>query len=440
MRNQFLIAAFLLVATPAAVIAQNAVDERPEAPLPNPLTLVNALEMARDGHPAVERLVAERMDARSRLDLAHGRNDWNAWLDLEARTANKARIPGHEFGDDSRASIYLTRLITDFGEGNATVDAALAGIAGAEQAVAYAEALQRIDIMERFLEARLADLRYYVDDEDMTLAFLRYDRVRERRERFDEYAEVDELELEAEFRERLVARAAAANRQRATRSALALAMGRPGELAADLVEPELAAYERPAPDYDDLVQEVLEAHPLLAAGRFRIESAEKTMERHRLSTRPELSALFEANEWSQETGNRDQYAAGLQLIMPLGGVAVRNARVAEAMAEKHRLEAERRALEYRLRQRVLELVQRLQELELAAEAASVNERFRDLYLDRSRTLYQLEVRTDLGDSQARQAEAVWRSAQVAFERALTWARLDAMRGKPLAVLQSGEQQ
>ncbi len=438
MSPRFVIAVLALFALPA--FAQSPDEPGQAPPLPDPLRLVDALRLSRDDHPAVQSRVADRIRARSGIERAHSRRDWQAWLDLDARATSKARLPGHAFKDDSRASVYVTRLLADFGEGAAAVDAAIARLAGAEQAVDYARALHRVDIMERFLEVRLADLRYFVDDEDMTLAFLRFDRVRDRREQFEEFAEIDELELEAEFRRRLVTRARSAHRQRAARNALSLAMGRPGELADNVVAPVLDAYDRPVPDYDEMLESVVSAHPLLAALSHRVEAAEMTLTRHEVSSRPEIFARFEATEWSQETGNRDQYVAGLQLLMPLGGDPARSANIAEAMAEKHRLVAEHRALEFEIRHQVLMLVQRLQELELAAEAAGVEERFRDLYLDRSRTLYQLEVRTDLGDSQARQAEAVWRSAQVSFERALAWARLDAMRGLPLALSQSEDQQ
>ena len=136
--------------------------------------------------------------------------------------------------------------------------------------------------------------------------------------------------------------------------------------------------------------------------------------------------------------NIEAKVPGLKLRVPIGGKSLQNARIAEAEAGRHRLLADARMLEYELRQEVLELVQRLQQLDVEAEAARVNELYRDLYLDRSRTLYQLEARADLGDSQARQAEAVWRTARVHYERALTWARIDAMRGRPLAILNPEE--
>jgi len=38
------------------------------------------------------------------------------------------------------------------------------------------------------------------------------------------------------------------------------------------------------------------------------------------------------------------------------------------------------------------------------------------------------------------AETMWRSARVVFERALLWAELDALLGRPLALIQGRQQQ
>ncbi len=407
-------------------------------PLPEALTLDLALKLSRDDHPAMAIAAAERMAADADVDLAAAAWGWDSYLEFDARAADKVAVESRDLRDDSRATFYLSRLLTDFGGSKAAVEAAEARLAGADLALDYRVELGRIEVMQRYLDVRLADLRYFVDDEDMTLAFLRYDRLRERRERFGQFAEVEERELESVFRGRLAARTAAGHRQRSARNRLALAMGRPGELAVSVLEPDLSVYEREAPEYEEIVDEVLERHPLVRLNRILVDAAERRIRARELAARPELRAGFEATRWSLETGNRDELVAGLKLRVPIGGKSLQNARIAEAEAGRHRLLADARMLEYELRQEVLELVQRLQQLDVEAEAARVNELYRDLYLDRSRTLYQLEARADLGDSQARQAEAVWRTARIHYERALTWARIDAMRGRPLAILNPEE--
>jgi len=79
-------------------------------------------------------------------------------------------------------------------------------------------------------------------------------------------------------------------------------------------------------------------------------------------------------------------------------------------------------------QTVLDLVQELENLKVERNAAKVRTNYRDLYLDRSRALYELEVNSDLGDAMTRVTEAQWLAAQVEFRLALAWARLDALTG------------
>ena len=102
-------------------------------------------------------------------------------------------------------------------------------------------------------------------------------------------------------------------------------------------------------------------------------------------------------------------------------VARRRAEVSEARAELARQELE-------VRQAVLDLWLELNTLYVQREKVAALSVYRDLYLDRSRALYEMEVKTDLGDSMARTTEARLRRAEVEYQIALAWARLDAVLG------------
>jgi len=85
-----------------------------------------------------------------------------------------------------------------------------------------------------------------------------------------------------------------------------------------------------------------------------------------------------------------------------------------------------------LRHAVLELWLQLQTLKVQREAAGVGRDYRELYLDRSRALYELEVNADLGDAMVRLTEAELAEVDTEFQTALAWARLDALTGGPVA--------
>jgi hypothetical protein len=91
--------------------------------------------------------------------------------------------------------------------------------------------------------------------------------------------------------------------------------------------------------------------------------------------------------------------------------------------------AQRALLEMEVRQQALELLTRLELLDVIAEQARVESNWRDLKLDESRTLYELEAQADLGFSMSQQTKARRDEEQVALCQALTHAELQALQGQ-----------
>ncbi len=114
--------------------------------------------------------------------------------------------------------------------------------------------------------------------------------------------------------------------------------------------------------------------------------------------------------------------------------------VADALAQNPRVaalgadDANRSALvAMRVRQRGLELLERLELLDVAAEQTRIAADWRDLKLDQSRTLYEMEATADLGYSMSQQTKARRDQTMVTLCRHLTLAELDALRGLPVLV-------
>jgi hypothetical protein len=228
-------------------------------------------------------------------------------------------------------------------------------------------AAQRLEIMERFLDVLLADLSYARFNEAMAVAYIQYDRANTRRE-LGQYAEVLVAELETRYEDVLRRRAASAAAQRLSRDLLAQAMGRPGELPRELTPPALIL---PPEDLPDLPTVMARAGDQGSANTARAELG------------PDLG------------------------------------------------DARRRLLAMELRRQALELLLRLQILQTTARYAESESFLSDLRLDESRTLYEQEVKADLGYSMSRQTEARMREQQVRYCRALAWAELNALQGGPV---------
>lgn len=96
-----------------------------------------------------------------------------------------------------------------------------------------------------------------------------------------------------------------------------------------------------------------------------------------------------------------------------------------------RSQADRDLIQMELRQQALELLLRLRALTAAERNLRTESAWRDLKLDESRTLYEQEVTADLGYSMSQQTQTRQQSRRVSYCRALVWAELEALAGRPL---------
>ncbi len=84
-----------------------------------------------------------------------------------------------------------------------------------------------------------------------------------------------------------------------------------------------------------------------------------------------------------------------------------------------------------LRQEVLELILRLNVLSAAKQRAETESYSRDLDLEMSRSLYEMEVKASLGRSMTLQSKARMEEERIGFCQTLAWAQLNALQGLPI---------
>ncbi|OGI41664.1 MAG: hypothetical protein A2150_02930 [Candidatus Muproteobacteria bacterium RBG_16_64_11] len=400
-----------------------------EPGLPSPLSLEQALALADQAHPDLV-ISGARVDAaRADLEQAESLTGLRASVELTPQRVQPSTDPAHARIDDSRARLLVQKRLYDFGRSRSLEDSARAQVDARELAYLDERQRRRIEILTRFYEVLLADLRYSVDNEALAHDFVQFDRGRERH-RIGQLSDVDLLELEQRFQDARIQRTASQARQSSTRLQLAHALNRPNDLPGELLRPAPAG-ARDIPDHKLLFEQAHRHNPALAVLRKDTEAARALVDAERARRRPVLSAEFEAAAYERELQARDDLRATLNLRIPLYQGGEDRAAIAQALARLHEQEARLAKGEFELRQSVLDLVQELEGLKVALEAAKVRSSYRDLYLDRSRALYEMEVRTDLGDAMTRSTEAQWLAAQAEFRQAIAWAKLDALTGRLL---------
>ena len=432
-RSGLLLLCTLLMASPVLQA-----DSSSTVPLPTPLTLVDALSLANDSHPDLRIAWANVSRAGIRLREVESSYGVNTLLELQPRVASRASVSGVDFEDDSRFGLVIRKRLSDFGRSASRHVAASAAVRGEEAAYQVRRNLHVLEVMDKFFAVILADLAYQAHDESMTVSYFRYKRLADRQASFQQYTDMEVAERELAYRRAYVKRLRSDLTRRQARNSLALALGRPGELSADLAMPDLTVYARQEiPDYHELVDRVISTSPTLEVLRHRIEAAQASVDAVRKADFPVLSAEFEAWEYTDNTSaNRDRFRANLKFVLPLfGSTGTKDVRLAEAHNVLFRLQSELTSAEYVLRDRVLELLHGLEVNQAQEVAAAAHEEYRGYYQDHSRALYELELRSDLGNAQAKAAAAMLESTRVRFQRALLWTELDGLLGRPLVLIQ-----
>lgn len=396
------------------------------AELPQPLTLEQALSMADVLHPSV--LQAQAVRAKADADLAETEAEDDLQLSLEGRLrwVESSVASSDTHIDDHKASLLVRKKITDFGRQSARRLAAQQSLLSSEQQLKQLQGERRLAIMQAFFDVLLSDKKNARDNEEMAIAFISLDRLRNRRE-MGQASDIAVLESESHYQKILLQVREGESRQRLTRSHLANVLNAPGDLPSSLVEPALD--ETPAlPGYDDLLAYALRHNLQLKAKQQALVAAEQQLVAAGRLFSPSLDAEVEAADYSRELGSSDRWRAGVVLSVPIYNGGRADAALAHQRTRLLQTRAELEQTRLDLRQQLLKLWLELQEAGSRRERALSELDYRELYLDRSRANYEMEVQADLGDAMVRLSDAQIALAESDYRRALLWARLEHLVG------------
>ncbi len=403
-------------------------------PLPQPLALTDAMRLAADeSHYEMQFRKADLDAARAGLLGVQGDNDLKIAFEARARYIDPASLSADQSRNDSAALLVARKRLYDFGRSSALEHAALAMIESEETRFAMAAQQRRLDAMRAFYEVLLADLGYTLANERMAIVYVDYDKIKQRRE-LGQLSQVDLLRAQTGYEEALRERSVAEARQRSTRVKLASALGDATQLPAKLVEPELKLLEsRAAPPIDTQIKLALEQNPSLKALRHQLQAANERIEATRAKYMPVVDAVIEAGEYNRPVGGNDPFRAGLVLTAPLVMGRSHDADLLRAEAEKSKLSALLQRSEAELRQRMTELILDIDVLRKGMSGDRVRNDYRDVYMERSRVLYEMEVSTDLGDSMVQMTDARLRSTRTLYALSLAWAELELLSGQAVSL-------
>ncbi|MES9857339.1 MAG: TolC family protein [Sedimenticola sp.] len=400
------------------------------APLPEPLTLSYALSLADENHPALERHRAQMEAGDAERLMLSVQTGFKAGVEARLLAIEPSYLSTNQSRNNSSLKLRLSKQLYDAGRNEWDIQAASHDQTGREWGYLDARQKRYLDIMARYFDVLLADMRYLRDDEVMTVAFLRWNKLRDVTE-LGRVSDLDLLERESTFNRELRQRTLTQHQQRATRSRLAMSLNRPENLSAELEKPTLPSLDRELSEVSDLVKVVLESNPRLKSMRARVDAASARVDAARAGGGMVIRGEMALAGYNRATGSTHPLSAGLVMELPLSNGGAVDAAVAKQRALLH----EQRALlaqgKMDLRQTVLDLWLEISALKVEQQEVEVLGAYRELYLDRSRALYEHELQSNLGDAASKTVTYQLRKDQVEFNLELAWARLDALSGSLL---------
>ena len=395
--------------------------------VPEPLTLRAAFALALDTHPQIARALsdvalarAERLAVQSRRGVSVAGNVRIGVIEPNVTARDQSR-------QDATAGIRISRPLLDFGRTDAEYAAADAELAATEQALRAARNDRAVSILRCFLDVVEADLNHAVAQEDQAVRFVRWDRA-QTRQMLGAVSELTVRDLNVGRQSALRRNLEAQARQRATRERLALAMGRPGQLASTVAAPALAGNRRAVPDWEPVRDAVLANSPELRRLHDQVRAADARYASAQQGDRPTVEAQLEALAYQRDLGGRDTVRAALVMRWPIFSGGQVDAAAAKAGALRDQVRAELQHAQWVLRQASLDAWQGLNIAHAKVAESRALMDFRTVAMDRARGEYEIGFRADLGDAMVRWSQARLQHAAAQHELAMQWAELDALRG------------
>ena len=397
-------------------------------PLPEPLTLQAALDTAANSTHFELLAVDQRLEVvKAEMGIEQGNNDFS--LDLTGRIRevglSDEAFEGDE-SDDSAASLILSKPLYDFGLQDSLENKLDLQLKALEYQKRLVIERRRLQIMEKYFAVLNADNNFITENEALAIGFIRYDNALQDQE-LGLVPEIEVLRLQSAYEVTRQRRSLAMQQQRLTRAILAEAMGYPDQLSSDLEIPVIDTGRGLPDDLTTLVDRALQFSLEAQVVQANTQAAQAGIGIAAATDNPSLGLELEASSYQRESRLRDDWRASLYIEIPLyssspaGEINLAKAHYNQALANQQQLQSH-------LRLEVLKLWQQIQQLRLELQGKAIEQDYRDKYLDRSRAEYELEFKTDLGDSMVLYSRSNTERLQSLYAFELAYQRLSTMVG------------
>lgn len=421
---------FLIQNLLCLVLLQNAFANEP---IPEPLTLKYALSRADlNTSPEIMRYSAQQQLARAEQDMALSELGVFVAINGRLRYVEPSPLLPADMTNDSEITLDISKRLYDFGRSHANIEASKQNLASIHALYTDYVSKRMVAILQAYLNVLLADIVYEHANEAMSVDYVALDKMRSRFE-LKQISDIELLEVENNYRRSRREQIRAVSDQRNTRHRLAQllqANSLPNTLETpDFKQVHFLSIARELPELETLYAIAYEHNPQLVSLAYKKNAMRFSRDAFQAEKYPVISAHLQAAEYGRELGGSDRYQAGIEFKVPLYQAGQENIKIKQASAKLLQIEADALRMRQEIEQQILALWLRISELKQQFSDPDFSIDYRDLYLERSRALYELEVTSDLGDAMVELTQAQLFKAQTVFQLAISWAKLDSLLGK-----------
>jgi len=394
--------------------------------LPQPLSLMDALSLSQD-HPQVKASESIVDMAAANIDKISSDNDLNVVFQGYLTVVEPSELSPNESNNNSKALLLARKKLYDFGYSDAQKTAAQTLFKSKKNLLLNKRQQHQLTVIADFYDVLVADKYSSWRDETTTYAFFKYNKNQD----FHEFGKVSDIELlrtENIFREERHLRTLAEQQQQITRIQLSDSLNRPGDLASELLMP-VVDWEKPIPLVDTILEKALQNNPGLIAAKTAVQAAKEELIAVNASDNAVIHGEVMAADYRRKTGSTHPLSAGLVIEVPLYSGGKIKSDIAIARAQLSEQQSLMRLVELSIRQTAAELYVQLNTVKDELAALKVSEDYGELYLDKNRALYELEVASDFGDAMVRVSEVDYKKTKALLSYALLEAKLLALQGE-----------
>lgn len=404
--------------------------------VPEPLNLQYALSMAtRTDSSEIMGYSARHQMAMADQELAMSETGFFAEINGRLRYVDPSSIVPASETNDNKISLDISKRLYDFGQSSSKIAASQQKLASVEALYADTISKRTILILQAYFNVLLADVIYDHANEAMAVDYVTLDKLRSRFE-LGQISDIEILSMENQYRQTRRNRSESLSLQRISRNRLAQLIS-PGHLSTDLDLPDfkqlpMLSSERKLQEIDSLYQIAFKQNSRLLSHQHKLAAVRHKLDAFQAEKYPVISAHVQAADYARDLGSSDKYRAGIEIKVPLYQAGQENSKIKKSTGKLIQLEAEKIQIKQDLEQQILELWLNISDLKQQFSGTNsdidVSLDYRELYLDKSRALYELEVTSDIGDAMVELTEAQLFKMQTVFDLAIAWAKLDSLLG------------